>query len=203
MPDPGGLPPAGSAFPVVGIAASAGGMAALFAVLGGLPAPFPAAVIVVQHLAPNHRSVLAELLDRKTALTVREASDGERLQPGHVYTAPPDRHVLVGRDLTLALSSAPALHFLRPAADLLLESLAESCQERAIAVVLTGTGRDGTAGAGAVKAAGGTVIAQDEATSQFFGMPSAVITSGVVDAVLPLEEIAPALVALVSGQGVP
>lgn len=202
MPDSGGPPQGVPRFPVVGIAASAGGMTALFSVLGGLPQHFPAAVVVVQHLAPNHRSVLAELLSRKTELTVDEAVGGEPLEPGHVYTAPPDRHLLVNADLTLSLSSSPAVHFLRPSADPLFQSLADSCGERAVAVVLTGTGSDGTAGARAVKAGGGTVIAQDKQTSEFFGMPSAAIASGAVDAVLPLAEIAPALVSLMSSRDV-
>lgn len=198
MQDPGGPYPH---LPVIGIASSAGGMAALFAVLGGLPAQLPAAVVVVQHLAPQHRSVLPELLSRKTELTVHGAHEGDLLQPGHAWVAPPDRHVLVNPDLTLSLSTSPPVHFLRPSADLLFSSLARSCGEHAVAVVLTGTGNDGTMGAHDVKAAGGTVIAQDEQTSEFFGMPSAAINAGVVEVVLPLGAIAPHLAALVSARG--
>lgn len=188
---------AAPALPVVALASSAGGMHALFAVLGGMPETFRGAVVVVQHLAPHHRSVLAQLLARRTPLSVSEAHEGDRLQAGHVYVAPPDRHVLVNADRTLTLSNDPPVHFLRPSADRLFGSLAEACGEQAVAVVLTGTGKDGAVGARAVHQKGGTVIAQDEASSDFFGMPSAAIASGAVAQVLPLERIAPALVALV------
>lgn len=102
-------------------------------------------------------------------------------------------------DHAISLTQAELVHFVRPSADLLFESVAASSRERAIAVVLTGTGIDGSMGVGAIKKMGGTVIAQDEETSEFFGMPSAAIHTGNVDFVLPLEEIAPALVKLVYG----
>src|SRR5919199_3718839 len=186
-----------AAFDVVALAASAGGLAALSQVLSALPRDFPAAITVVQHLDPRHRSLMAEILNRRTAVPVREAEEGARLQPGTVYIAPPNKHLLVNPDGTLSLSSSELVHFLRPSADLLFESVAASYKERAIAVVLTGTGSDGTMGVRAIKKMGGTVIAQDEATSEFFGMPGAAIHSGSVDFVLPLDEIAAALVILV------
>lgn len=102
-------------------------------------------------------------------------------------------------DHAISLTQTELVHFVRPSADLLFESVAASSRERAIAVVLTGTGIDGSMGVGAIKKMGGTVIAQDEETSEFFGMPSAAIHTGNVDFVLPLEEIAPALVKLVYG----
>jgi len=116
-----------------------------------------------------------------------------------VYVAPPDRHLLVNADGTLSLSKAELVHFLRPSADLLFESVAASFKDRAIAVVLTGTGADGSSGLQAIKKMGGTVVSQDEGTSEFFGMPSAAIQTGQVDFVLPLEEIASALTKLVQG----
>ena len=186
-----------AAFDVVALAASAGGLAALSAVLSALPADFPAALLVVQHLDPRHRSLMAEILSRRTTLRVKQAAEGDRLSPGNAYIAPPDRHLLVNPDGTLSLSQSELVHFVRPSADLLFESVAASYKDRAIAVVLTGTGSDGNMGVKAIKKMGGTVIAQDEKTSEFSGMPSAAIQTGQVDFVLPLDEIAPALITLV------
>ena len=181
---------------VVGLAASAGGLNALIRVLSGLPGNLPAAVVVVQHLEPTHRSMIAPILDRRTELQVTEARDGEWLADGHAYVAPPDRHLLVNANGTLSLTQSELVHFVRPSADLLFESLAASCKQRAIAVVLSGTGIDGSLGITAVKKMGGSVIAQDEASAEFFGMPSAAIETGAVDLVLPLEEVPRAILRL-------
>ncbi len=186
-----------TAFAIVALAASAGGLTALSRVLAALPASFPAPLVVVQHLDPRHRSLMAEILSRRTPLRVKQAEDGEQVGPATVYIAPPNRHLLVNSDGTLSLTQSQLVHFLRPSADLLFESVAASYGERAIAVVLTGTGNDGALGVKAIKKMEGTVIAQDEATAEFFGMPGAAIRSGSVDFVLPLDEIAMALVTLV------
>jgi two-component system chemotaxis response regulator CheB len=194
-----GLPtPRAAAFDVVALAASAGGLKALSRVLSALPADFPAALVVVQHLDPRHRSLMASILAHRTRLAVKQAEDGDRLEPATAYVAPPNRHLLVNPDGTVSLAQTELVHFLRPSADPLFESVAASVRERAIAVVLTGTGRDGSMGVRAVKKMGGTVIAQDEATSEFFGMPGAAIRTGDVDLVLPLDGIPPALVSLVT-----
>ena len=111
-----------------------------------------------------------------------------------------NRHLLVNPDLTLSLSQSELVHFVRPSADLLFESVAASTKERAVAVVLSGTGSDGAMGVRAIKKMRGTVIAQDESSSEFFGMPSAAIHTACVDFVLPLAEIASALVTLVKGE---
>lgn len=186
-----------AAFDVVAVAASAGGLKALTVMLSGLPADFPAAMVVVQHLAPRHRSLMADILERRTPMRVQQAKEGDRLSPGLVHIAPPDRHLLVNPDGSLSLSQSELVHFVRPSADLLFESVAASYRERAIAVVLTGTGSDGDMGVRAVRKMKGVVIAQDERTSEFFGMPDAAIRTGCVDFVLPLEGIAPALARLV------
>ncbi len=196
---PTGSDTATQAFDVVALAASAGGLRALSQVLGGLPAGFPAALVVVQHLDPHHRSHLAEILAHRTALRVTQAEEGDLLRHGVVRIAPPDRHLLVRPDGTLELSRGEAVHFSRPSADRLFESLAASFGPRAVAVVLSGSGSDGDRGVRAVKARGGFVIAQDASSSEFFGMPGSAIRSGAVDRVLPLEDIAPALLALVAG----
>ena len=187
----------GAAFDIIALAASAGGLTALSRVLAALPADFPAVIVVVQHLDPRHRSLMADILSRRTPLRVKQAEEGEQVSPATVYIAPPNRHLLVNPDGTLSLSQSELVHFLRPSADLLFESVAASYRERAIAVVLTGTGSDGAMGVQAIKKMGGTVIAQDEASAEFFGMPSAAIHSGSVDFVLPLDEIPVALVTLV------
>jgi two-component system, chemotaxis family, protein-glutamate methylesterase/glutaminase len=194
---------ANAAFDVVAIAASAGGLKALIDVLGALPAEFPAAIAVVQHVDPRHRSLMADILTRRTPLTVKEAADGDRLRPATVFIAPPNRHLLVNADGTLSLTSTELVHFVRPSADLLFESVAASYKDRAIAVVLTGTGRDGSMGVVAIKKMGGTVIAQDEASAEFFGMPGAAIQAGSVDFVLHLDDIAPALLSLVNAGEAP
>lgn len=184
-------------FNIVAIAASAGGLKALSEVLSGLPANFPAAIVIVQHLDPRHRSLMADILSRRTSLQVKQAQEGDRLELGMVYIAPPNRHLLVNTDKSLSLTQTELVHFVRPSADLLFDSVAASHKERAIAVVLTGTGNDGSMGVKAINKMGGTVIAQNEATAQFFGMPSAAIKTGVVDFILPLADIAPALISLV------
>lgn len=183
-------------FLVVAVAASAGGLRALERMLGELPAAFPAAIMVVQHLDRNHPSVLAQLLGRHTRMRVREARDGERVEPGVIYVAPPDRHLVAGLDGCLGLSRGELVHYLRPSADRLFESAAVAFGPRTVAVVLTGTGLDGATGVSAVKRGGGTVIAQDEASSEYFAMPDAAIKTGDVDFVLPLDEIASKLISL-------
>jgi two-component system, chemotaxis family, protein-glutamate methylesterase/glutaminase len=179
---------------VVALVASAGGLHALSAVLRPLPATFPAALVVVQHIDPNHRSLLPEILEKRTALKVRHAEEGSVLQPGVVHIAPPDRHLLVNADGTLSLAHSERVHFLRPSGDLLFESVAAACGARAVAVVLTGTGRDGSDGIRAIKRHGGTVIVQDRETAEYGGMPHSAVETGCVDLELPLDEVGPALV---------
>jgi two-component system chemotaxis response regulator CheB len=184
---------------VVVMAASAGGLAALSAVLGSLPADFEAPVLVVQHLDPHHKSFIDGILRRRTAMEVAMATEGAAIEPGRVLVAPPDRHLVVSPDGTVNLSAAKVVHFVRPSADLLFESAAATFGDKVIGVVLTGTGSDGDRGVQAIKRSGGSVIVQDQETSQFFGMPGAAIGTGAVDFVLPLNGIAPALVRLVAG----
>jgi two-component system, chemotaxis family, protein-glutamate methylesterase/glutaminase len=194
-----GLPrqPMAGAFDIVAMAASAGGLAAIGQVLAGLPADFGASIVVVQHLDPRHRSLMADILRRRTPLDVVQAREGDRIRAGCVYIAPPDRHLLVNPDGTLTLTQTELVHFVRPSADLLFESVAASFKERAIAVVLTGSGSDGSMGVSAIKKMGGRVMVQNEKSAEFGGMPSAAIHSGSADYILPLHEIAAALVGLV------
>jgi len=184
---------------VVAFAASAGGLAALSQVLSDLPASFPAPVLVVQHLDPHHRSWLAEILSRRTDLRVIQVQGGERVAAGTVFLAPPGHHLLVSMDGVLSLSDTLRVCFSRPSADVLFASLAESWDGGAIAVVLSGTGSDGANGVRAVKSRGGTVIVQDEASAEFFGMPDAAIRTGTADQILPLDAIAAVLMELTLG----
>jgi two-component system, chemotaxis family, protein-glutamate methylesterase/glutaminase len=189
------------AFEIVALAASAGGLKAITEVLSALPPDFPVPILVLQHLDPRHRSLMAEILGRRTAITVKEAAHGDRIRPGVAYVAPPGQHLLVDAAGTLTLTHTELVHFVRPSADLLFESMAAGYGERAIAVVLSGSGVDGAMGVKAVKKMGGTVIVQDQKSSEFSGMPEAARQTGLADFVLPLEEIAAALKTLTSSAG--
>ena len=184
-------------FDLVVVAASAGGLMAIREVLSGLDDSFPAAVAIVQHLDPHRESQLTHILNRSTTLQVIQVNQMERLVPGRVYIAPPNHHVLIDQRGHLTLSMTPPIHFLRPAADPLFESAARYFGKRVIAVVLSGTGRDGSEGIKEIKAAGGMVIAQDIQSSQYTGMPEAAIETGSVDLVLPLKDISANLNSLV------
>jgi two-component system chemotaxis response regulator CheB len=178
------------------VVASAGGLKAISALLSGLPADFPAPLLVVQHLSPDRPSLLAEVLAAHTALSVTQAADGDAPMPGHVYVAPPDRHLLARSRHALALSGADRVRHVRPAGDVLFRSVAACFGAGAVAVVLTGGNGGGADGLRAVKAAGGVTIAQDEASSEAFSMPRAAAATGAVDHVLPLDALAPMLVSL-------
>jgi two-component system, chemotaxis family, protein-glutamate methylesterase/glutaminase len=185
---------------VVGIAASAGGLKAVSEILSCLPRDFSAAILIVQHTIPTSRSHLVEILARRTRLPVHQAVSGDHIEPGVVYVAPPNAHLTVDSEGAMELSQLPPVHFVRPSADRLFESMAMSYGARAIAVVLTGMGHDGADGAQVIKLSGGTVLVQDESTSEFFGMPGSAIKDGLVEHVLPLNQIAQTLVLLAGGR---
>jgi two-component system chemotaxis response regulator CheB len=182
---------------IVALGASAGGLEALHAVVAALPSDFPAAVVIVQHMDPRRRSHLADLLRRHSHLAVTQAIDGEPAEAGRVYVAAPDRH-LTTRPGRLVFSDMPRVRFSRPSIDVLFASVAAAYGHRAVAVVLSGTGRDGAAGVRAIKESGGTTIVQDPRTAAHPGMPEAARATGCADYVVPLEAIGPALVALAS-----
>ena len=175
------------------IAASAGGLTALATVLSSLPVDFPLPIVVVQHIDPNHASLVASILARRSRLRVKEAAQNDVMAAGNVYVAPPDFHAEF-LDGAILLTHTPPVHFARPSAD--RSFLSGAAQGPVIGVVLSGAGVDGADGVVAIKAAGGVVIAQDEATAEHFGMPQAAIGTGAVEFVLPLGEIGPALSAL-------
>ena len=186
------------------MAASAGGLKALSAILGSLPADFPAAIAIVMHLSPDHKSLLAEILDSRSHLEVKQAKTGDILCHSSVFIAPPNHHMFVAKGgcLELSSSSAEKVHYSRPSAEPLFASVAEVYQKNAIAAVLTGGDGDGSFGVQIIKEKGGKVIAQDRPTSQDFSMPETSIKTGDVDFILPLDRIAPKLIALVgAGKG--
>lgn len=185
---------------VVALVGSAGGIGPMEIVLEQLPPDFPAAVVVVLHLTARHPSYLASILARRTALPVKQAEHDDVLVAGNVYVAPPDSHLLVAADGKLRLERSPLVHHVRPSADSLLLSLADNYDAHCLAVVFSGTGSDGAAGAAAVKRAGGVVLVQNEASSDHFGMPSAAILAGNVDGVLSAHDLGRAVLELVAAR---
>ncbi len=177
---------------VVVIASSTGGPRALYEVIPGLPADFPAAVLVVQHMSPGFTHLLAKRLDQVSELHVKEAEEGDVILAGQVYLAPSKHHMIVvnenGREI-IKLHQGPTRYGVRPSADVTMESVAELFGHNTLAVVLTGMGRDGTHGAVMMKEKGGTIIVQNEETSVVYGMPKAVQEAGVADGIYPINEI--------------
>ena len=184
-------------YEVVVLAASAGGLGAIESVVGGLPPHFAAAMAIVLHLSPEHPSYLAEILRRHTSLPVQAPESGDPVLEGNIYTARPGQHLLFSAERTFTFSDAPKVNFARPSADRLFITASEVYGRAVIAVVLSGTGRDGSLGAATVHRHGGLVIAQNEQSSEYFSMPSAAIHTGSVDHVLPLVDIPIALRELV------
>ena len=183
------------------IGSSTGGPSAIQTILKQLPEDFPLPIVITQHIDKQFDKQLVKWLDDTTNFAVSLASNGERPEAGHVYIAPADKHLIVskaGRDYIMELTDDPPMHFLRPSVDKLFFSAAMFLGNRALAVMLTGMGRDGADGAVEIKRTGGFMIAQDEASCIVFGMPKAVIEAGAADAVLPLNDIAPAVSEAVS-----
>jgi len=176
-------------FPVVGVGASAGGLEALSQLLRSLPPDTGMAFVLVQHLAPQHESILASILARETSMPVREAADGIHLEPNHVYVIPPDRDMMI-KDGTLGLVPRGMTEGRHMPVDFFLRTLADVQGSQSVAVVLSGTGTDGTLGCKAVKAAGGISFAQDPSSARYDGMPRSAIAAGCVDLVLRPDEIA-------------
>lgn len=195
-----GRPGEAPAAECVVIAASTGGPTALQVVVSGLPAGFPAAVLVIQHIPRGFTKSLAERLDARSAIPVREARDGETVIPGHILLAPAGIHMKVARrrdavEIVLDEEPRDALH--RPSADVLMASAAKAFGPRALGVVLTGMGSDGTEGLRAIREKGGLTLAEAEETCVIYGMPKAAIEAGVVHRVVPLERVAGEVLAAV------
>jgi two-component system chemotaxis response regulator CheB len=183
---------------IVVVGASLGGLEAVQALLGGLPAGFRSPIALVQHRAPQFDGHLLDLLNGHSALPVIEPDDKEPIVPGRVYLAPPGYHLIVERDF-LSLSLDPPVLFARPSIDVLFESAADSYDADVVAVMLTGSNDDGASGAAAVKRAGGRVVIQDPATARAPSGPLAVLERVAVDGVFPVEAIATWLTAFCHG----
>lgn len=192
------IPRIGSGVGAVAVAASTGGPPALECLLQHLGGDFPAPILVVQHIVAGFVPGLAKWLDGQVDFRVTIAQQGERLEAGTVYLAPDDYHLTVTPGRTVALNGSPQVGGFRPSGTALLSSVASVYGSDAVAVVLTGMGRDGLEGARAVSARGGTVLAQDETTSVVFGMPGAVVGAGLADVVGPVDALAKRILQLTS-----
>lgn len=192
LPAPAG--PAADRLVVIGC--STGGPGALHQVIPRLPAQLAAGVIVVQHMPPGFTRSLATRLDELSSLSVREAADGDVIAPGVVYVAPGGAHLLVEKDGRLSINHDPPLHGVRPAVDKTLEAAVRIYGSRCLGVIMTGMGYDGAKGVMELKKAGGRVIAEHESTCVVYGMPKVVVEMGNADRVVPVTEIAAAVVEL-------
>jgi two-component system, chemotaxis family, protein-glutamate methylesterase/glutaminase len=180
----------GRAIDAIVIGTSAGGVEALSTVLPALPAGVATPVFVVLHLPREKPSLLVSIFTPKCALPVREAEDKEPVEPGTVYFAPPDYHLLIDEGPTLALSADEAVHFSRPSIDVLFESAADIYGARLLGIILTGASEDGAAGLDAIRRAGGCTVVQQPETAHVATMTEAALKRGPADFVLPLERIA-------------
>ena len=167
-------------FPIVGIGASAGGLAAFKKFFNAMPPESGMAFVLIQHLDPSHTSITASLLAKHTMMKVAQVEDQMPVEPNHVYVIPPNKDLAI-RDGVLYLTEPVQRHGLRMPIDFFLRSLAEDQEERALCAILSGTGTDGTLGLKAIKGYGGMIMVQTPETAQFDGMPSSAIATGMVD----------------------
>ena len=179
----------GSAFDLIVVGCSLGGMNALQVILGALPPSFCVPIVVAQHRHKASNEGLPAYFRRRTSLKVVDADDKQWIKPGHVYLAPADYHLLVAKG-ELNLSVDEAVRFSRPSIDVLFESAADAYGKRLLGIVLTGSNADGARGATRIKLRGGKVLVQDPATAEAAAMPQAAIDAVRVDQILPLDQIA-------------
>ena len=183
---------------VLVIGSSTGGPRALQALIPALPADLSVPVVIVQHMPAGFTASLAQRLDSASPLEVREAAEGDRLKAGRILVAPGGRHLEFDKDGQARLTDAPPVHGVRPSVDVTLASLTCLYGARVTAALLTGMGRDGARGLKAIHALGGETFAEDETTCTVYGMPKAAVELGGVGSLLPLPQIAPALIQLLS-----
>ncbi len=177
---------------LVSIGTSTGGPPALQTVISPLPKNFPVGIVVVQHMPPMFTKSLAERLDGLSNMRVKEAEDGERIEAGAVYIAPGGQHLTVKKVttyLTCILSDKPADFLHKPSVDVLMSSVAESCGQSSVGVIMTGMGHDGLDGLRAMKTKGADVIAQNEESCVVYGMPKAIVDAGIADVIAPVDQI--------------
>lgn len=188
---------------ILAIGSSTGGPQALMAVLKAIAPRADVPIVVTQHMPPTFTSILAEHLAKASGLPAAEGTDGAVLQRKRIYVAPGDRHMLIhrkGRDFVLGLSDGPPENFCRPAVDPMFRSLAAAAGPAALCLVLTGMGADGREGGKAIVAGGGTILAQDQATSVVWGMPGAVVEAGLAAGVYPLDRMGGEVLKFLEGQ---
>jgi len=184
---------------VLVIGSSTGGPQALQRVVSGLPADLPAALAIVQHMPPQFTTTLAERLNAHSAFAIRESDGTETLRVGQGLLAPGGYHLVLHRGGGVSLSSAPPRNHVRPSVDVTFESAADAFGGATVAVILTGMGSDGTEGARRIKAAGGKVLAEAEETCVVYGMPKSAADAGLVDTLVPLDDIPSAIIRVVDG----
>lgn len=177
---------------VIGV--SSGGMAALKFIFSALPAGFSSAIIVVQHVSARSDNQWIKLLNDISSLNIKEADEKENIEPGNVYIAPSNYHLLIEKDKTLSLTIDELVNFARPSIDVLFETAAEAYKDKLIGIILTGSNNDGSKGIKRIKECGGLAIIQDPKTAESAYMPTSAITAIQPDHILPLEEIVELLI---------
>lgn len=191
------LPRAGGRIDVVAIGISTGGPNALAELMPGIPADFPVPIVIVQHMPPLFTRLLADRLNAKAPLHVKEGAAGDRVVAGMAYIAPGNQHMVVersGAGYALALNQGLPENSCRPAVDVLFRSISDCFGAAVLAVIMTGMGQDGLRGCELIRERGGHILAQDEKTSVVWGMPGYVAEAGLADQVLPLDQLASAIV---------
>lgn len=185
-------------FEAIVIGSSAGGIKALTSLLTTLPADFPLPILITQHLHPDSDSYLASILNDKCAIAVKQADEKELILPGTAYIAPPNYHMLIEEDRTIALNIDPRVMYARPSVDVMFECAAEVYRGKLIGIILTGANSDGAAGMASVKKAGGYTIVQDPNEAEADSMPRSALRACKIDKVLPVQEIGPFVLQLVN-----
>jgi two-component system CheB/CheR fusion protein len=180
-------------FPLVGIGASAGGLEALELFFSNLPSDTHMAFVIIQHLSPKHKSIMADLLMKHTQMKVLQIEDNQEIEPNCVYLNPPDKNVVI-MDRRLHLTEPTQTHGVNLPIDCFFRSLSEDQGEKAICLILSGTATDGTLGLKAIKGEGGMAMVQDPDSAKYSGMPSSALATGLVDFILPAERFPEELV---------
>ncbi|MEN8219089.1 MAG: chemotaxis protein CheB [Pseudomonadota bacterium] len=185
-------------FEAIVIGTSAGGLKALSTILAALPSEFPLPIIIVQHLHPHSDSYLAQILDAKCQLKVKQADEKESVAGGVVYIAPPNYHLLIEEDRSFSLTCEGHVNFARPSVEVLFETAIYAYRDKLIGIILTGANNDGSQGVKKIKQMGGYVIVQAPATAEADAMPNAAIAATKVDKILPIKQIGPYLLQLIN-----
>ena len=196
-------PPLGGPRDIVAIGVSTGGPPAVQTILSGLPANFPASILIAQHMPATFTGAFAKRLDTQCAISVKEAQQGDKIQPSCAYIAPGGKHMLLERQgaaLGLTITTEPASELYKPSATVLMNSVAQINPRRTLGVILTGMGSDGCPGIKNLKEHGGYILAQNEASCVVYGMPKAVVDAGLADQILDIEDMTAAITAAVHGK---